>query len=140
MAPESSFIAHASEGCWHAGFTLLQYLSLFKKVTFIYFCSFCATCGILASRPGIKPVPSALEAWSLNHWVTREVPLFQYLLKLPVRLLHGFLPAVFPMSLPLSGCCSVTKSCPTLCNHMNCSMPGFSVLHYLLEFAQTHVY
>ena len=35
-------------------------------------------------------------------------------------------------------CCSVTKSCLTLCGFMNCSMPGFPVLHYLLEFAQTH--
>ena len=35
--------------------------------------------------------------------------------------------------------CSVAKSCPTLCNPMNCSMPGFPVLHYLLEFAQTNV-
>ena len=25
-------------------------------------------------------------------------------------------------------CCSVTKSCPTLCDFMNCSTPGFSVL------------
>ena len=35
-------------------------------------------------------------------------------------------------------CCSVAKSCPTLCNPMDCSMPGFPVLHYLLEFAQTY--
>ena len=28
-------------------------------------------------------------------------------------------------------CCSVTKSCPTLCNPMDCSTPGFLVLHYL---------
>ena len=28
----------------------------------------------------------------------------------------------------------------TLCNPMNCSMPGFPVLHCLLEFAQTHVH
>ena len=34
--------------------------------------------------------------------------------------------------------CSVTKSCLTLCNPMNCSMPGFSVLHHLPEFAQNH--
>ena len=117
-----------------------QYLSLFKKVIFIYFCTFCAACGILVSRPGVRSVPSASEAWHLNPWITREVPVFQYLLTLLVRLLHGFLPAIFPMSSPLSGCCSVTKLCPTLCNHMNCSMPGFLVLHYLLEFAQTHVY
>ena len=37
-------------------------------------------------------------------------------------------------------CWWVTKSCPTLCNPMNCSTPGFPVLHYLLEFAQTHVH
>ena len=37
-------------------------------------------------------------------------------------------------------CCSVTKSCPTLSNSLNCSMPGFLVLHYLPEFAQTHAH
>ena len=33
-------------------------------------------------------------------------------------------------------CCSVTQLCPTLCNPMDCSMPGLSVFHYLPEFAQ----
>ena len=37
-------------------------------------------------------------------------------------------------------CCSVAQSCPTLCNPMGCSMPGFSLLHCLPEFAQTHVH
>ena len=37
-------------------------------------------------------------------------------------------------------CCSVAKSCPTLWEPMNCSTSGFSVLHYLLEFAQIHVH
>ena len=36
--------------------------------------------------------------------------------------------------------CSVAKSCPTLCNPMDCSTLGFPVLHCLLEFAQTHVH
>ena len=36
-------------------------------------------------------------------------------------------------------CFSVVQSCLTLCNLMNCSTPGFPVLHYLLEFAQIHV-
>ena len=36
--------------------------------------------------------------------------------------------------------CLVGKSCPTLCDSMNCSTPGFAVLHHLLEFAQTHVH
>ena len=33
----------------------------------------------------------------------------------------------------------VTQSCLTLCDPMDCSMPGVPVLHQLLEFAQTHV-
>ena len=35
-----------------------------------------------------------------------------------------------------SACGSVPKLCSTLCDPMNCSMPGFLVLHYLMEFAQ----
>ena len=35
---------------------------------------------------------------------------------------------------------SVTQSCPTLCNPMDCSMPGFPVHHQLQELAQTHVH
>jgi len=35
---------------------------------------------------------------------------------------------------------SVTQSCQTLCNPMDCSMPGFSVRHHLPELAQTHVH
>ena len=37
-------------------------------------------------------------------------------------------------------CCSVAQSCLTLCDPMDRSMPGFPVLHQVLEFAQTHVY
>ena len=35
---------------------------------------------------------------------------------------------------------SVTQSCPTLCDSMNCSMPGLPVHHQLPEFTQTHVH
>ena len=37
-------------------------------------------------------------------------------------------------------CCSVAQSCPTLCNPMDCSSPGFPVLHQLPYFAHTHVH
>ena len=37
-------------------------------------------------------------------------------------------------------CCSVAQSCLTLCSPMDCSMLGFPVLHYLPEFAQTHMH
>ena len=35
---------------------------------------------------------------------------------------------------------SVTWSSPTLCDPMDCSMPGLPVHHQLLELAQTHVH
>ena len=35
---------------------------------------------------------------------------------------------------------SVTQSYPTLCDPMNCSMPGLPVHHHLPEFTQTHVH
>ena len=34
---------------------------------------------------------------------------------------------------------SPVQSCPTLCDPMNCSMPGFPVHHQLQELAQTHI-
>ena len=37
-------------------------------------------------------------------------------------------------------CCSVVKSCPTLCNPIDCSKPASSVLYYLPEFTQIHVH
>ena len=37
-------------------------------------------------------------------------------------------------------CCSVAKSCLTLCDPMDCSTPGLAVLHYLPELPQTHVH
>ena len=35
---------------------------------------------------------------------------------------------------------SVAQLCVTLCDPMDCSMPGFSVHHQLPELAQTHVH
>ena len=35
---------------------------------------------------------------------------------------------------------SVGQSCPTLCDPMNCSMPGLPVYHQFLEFIQTHIH
>ena len=36
-------------------------------------------------------------------------------------------------------CCSVAKSCATLCDPINYRIPGFSVLHYLPKFAQVYI-
>ena len=35
---------------------------------------------------------------------------------------------------------SVSQPCPTLCDPMNCSMPGLPVHHQLPEFTQTHIH
>ena len=37
-------------------------------------------------------------------------------------------------------CCSVTQSCPTLCDPMDCSTPALPVPHHLPEFVQGHVH
>ena len=44
------------------------------------------------------------------------------------------------VSLQTTCCCSVSQSCPTPCNPVDCSTPGFPVLHYLPKLAQTHVH
>ena len=56
---------------------------------------------------------SYIGRWTLYHWATQEATL-------------GY-------------CCSVAQSCQTLCDPMDCSMPGSRVLHHLPEFAHTHV-
>ena len=35
---------------------------------------------------------------------------------------------------------SVTQLCPTLCDPMDCSTPGFPIHHQLRDLAQTHVH
>ena len=37
-------------------------------------------------------------------------------------------------------CSSIAKSCQTLCDLMDWVTSGFPVLHYLLEFVQTHAH
>ena len=48
-----------------------------------------------------------------------------------------YIPKYYPHSVQFS---SVTQTCPTLCDPMNCSTPGLPVHHHLPEFTQTHVH
>ena len=50
----------------------------------------------------------------------------------------SFSSAVFSLLIFVFCCCSFTELCLTICDPMDCSTPGSSVLHYLLEFAQIH--
>ena len=49
------------------------YIPNFLAAAFIFlsFCLYCTTCGILVLQPGIKPIPFAVEAQSLNPWAVR---------------------------------------------------------------------
>ena len=55
------------------------------SVFFILFWLHHVACGLLVAWPGSKPTPLALEAQSLSHWATREVPSC-----VPLRCLHPF--------------------------------------------------
>ena len=46
----------------------------------------------------------------------------------------------FKILLTFCHCCSVTKSRLTLCDPIECSTPGFLVLHYLPEFTQMNIH
>ena len=81
----------------------------------------------------------------LNHWNTREVPetIFLILNFMSVYLqffssLNIYIQAhIHIYGFKLS---SVAQSCLTLCDHMDCSMPGFPVHHQIPEPIQTHVH
>ena len=49
------------------------YSSLLSGILLLSSLSYLA-CGILVPQPWIKPMPPTLEAQSLNHWTTWEVP------------------------------------------------------------------
>ena len=56
---------------------------------------------------------------------------------MPVSVSIQSLPLLFDSNWTLCCCCcSVVKPCLMLCNLMDCSTPGSSILQYLLEFAQ----
>ena len=72
--------------------------------------------------------PQQWESWPADRWIPEGPLLFcSWVLR-------------SASSIYSSCCCSITKSCPTLCDPMDCSTPVFPVLHHLLEFAQTHVH
>ena len=64
---------------------MLNYLFQAPFFFFFFFRPRHAACRILVPRPGIKPMPPALGAQSLNHWAAREVPLKYFLKELIFR-------------------------------------------------------
>ena len=85
------------------------------------------------------------EAMKILHAATdprqTNKEIFEKINKIPENKQTNKDPWAHRVYIPFVGCCcSVAKLGPTLCNPMDCSTPGFPVLHYLLELAQTHVH
>ena len=97
-------------------------------------CRFDPCVGKIPWRRTWQPTPVSLpgesrdrETWrAIVHRVTKSLTQ----LKLLSRHTHT----------KTASCCSVTKLCPALCNPIDCSKPGSSVLHYLQDLAQIHVH
>ena len=77
---------------------------------------------------GLQPIGSqrVVHDWATKHSTERVNGLKSYLCI-----------SISPHGHVNSCCCSLAQSCPTLCVPMDSSMPGFPVLHYLPEFAQS---
>ena len=71
----------------------------------------------------------------LLYWKTNQLPA-------PIKRNILYVQVCFFYKYPWKDFCwfSVAKSCPILCDRMDCSMPGLHVLHYLSKFAQVHVH
>ena len=63
---------------WHSAWRVPKLTILSSFSTSFFFLAHTVACGILIPWWGIKPTPPALEALSLNHWTTREVPVHPY--------------------------------------------------------------
>ena len=86
-------------------------------------------------RPwGLQPLEATSEAPGAHLWGARTLSFYPL-----VRRWDSIL-WVFIKGTIGSIWCSVAPLCLTLCDPMNCSTPGFPVLHHLLELAQTHVH
>ena len=75
-------------------------------------------------RPGFDPWVGKIP-WRREWLITHNLQIFSLSLWL-----------VFSSSLLFS----VAQSCLTLCDPVDCSKPGFPVLHHLPELVQTHVH
>ena len=131
-------------------------LKLIGILKYIYWVSF-MTCGGECLNPVISnsswrhgPCPARL----LSPWDSpgENTGVGSYSLLQGVFLTHGWNLGVLhsrwifphqPPGKPFCKACfcrSVAQSCLMLCRPMHCITPGFSVLHYLPEFSQTHVH
>ena len=120
---EFSFLLFSSKK-YSVRYRAVKFNYVFQTFGFLVSDSNISTFAVLATAVGIlRILTSALTAVFWNRYCCYWIATFQ------VKIGYG----------RTWYCCSVAQSCPTLCDPMNCSIPGFPVSHCLLEFAQTHV-
>ena len=69
-----SFTVNCAHPWWSTAACSVDFILCFSIFIFG-----CVACGVLVPQPGIEPVPPALEAWSLSHWTSGEIPHFKLL-------------------------------------------------------------
>ena len=87
----------------------------------------------LAMSLSLEDLSSPNRDWI---WATRmkvSSPNHGTIMEFPISLILLFFLSFIQFS-------SFAQSCPTLCNPMDCSTPGFPVCHQLPECTQTHVH
>ena len=93
------------------------------------------------SRPPKYLLPFMCARFETGKWLAIQASYFSVSLELSVTISLG---TNDWESHGNNECClqfsSVAQSCLTLCNPMNCSIPGLPVHHQLPESTQTHVY
>ena len=102
---------------------------------------------MLSSKPGFhSPLsPSSRGSLAALYFLPLKVVSSAYLsllISLPAILIPPWDSSIlaFHMMYSASQFSSVTQSCPTLCDQIDCSMTGFPVHHQLPEFTQTNVH
>ena len=126
---------------WLVSIVHMHHIFFFLMCIFTYLAVLGLTCSmwthvetymILVPPPEIEPRPCALGVQSLSHCITMKVPTPHLLFPF----IYWWICGLF-LCLQFS---SVAQSCLTLCDPMNCSMPGLPVHHQLTESTQTHVH
>lgn len=98
-------------------------------------------CRLSVPRPGIEPSLSLLEVWMLNHWTSREIPLFCFVFSFQLYVMvPGHCQRSMSSSLLRTGqgtCCFVLFSASPLSLSKHISVQpffrwfAFSLLHYI---------
>ena len=92
----------------------------------------CEVCGILVPRLGIEPMTPAVEVRILNNWTTREV-LHNFFTTCPPMILYFNRLLLYRLPESYFQFSSVSQSCLTLCDPMDCNTPDLPVNHQLQD-------